>query len=252
MKRTFWGFLLIALGALFLLQTTGVIVGQVSFWSVLFTFTGASLIYEGLVGRRAPKWFELGLGLWLLAKGLSHILAGFGLVSTELSGIISAAGWPIVLIGLGLAILFRRGVKVDFVVIDRRRKSHPETHVIGDLRYGREPWVLDQDLNLETAVGDLRLDLTTAQITPGVHHIQLNQFVGETVVKVPDNVSVRASAEANVGEVHLLGDHRSGIGLHLEREFTLPDAEVELVIDARLRVGTVRIIQVATPTFRVN
>lgn len=248
MRRYFWGLVLIALGVTALLQGTGAYNFGLSFWPVVLTLVGLSITVESFTGRRGPSWFGLALGLWIGAIGLFDILHEAGVTPTISGGEIVSAGWPILLIAVGISIASGRGIRVMVAGRSRQdwsdsRQTRSRHQVIGDLRYGREHWVLDKDLDLTNAVGDLKVDLTTAEITPGVHRIKVTQFVGETVIKVPDHVTVRATAEANVGELDVLGDCRDGAGLYIQREVLVPDSDAELVIDARLRVGALRIIR---------
>ncbi|MFZ5816099.1 MAG: LiaF domain-containing protein [Bacillota bacterium] len=251
MKRIFWGMVFIALGVLALLQGTGAFNFGLSFWPVVLTLIGLGITYDSLTKRRGPSWFGLALGLWLGSMGLFTILHDAG-VTPQLSGSdIAQAGWPLLMIALGFALAFGKGVRV-LVGSSRHRGWNGDRHqVVGDLRYGREHWVLDKDLNLTNSVGDLKVDLTTADITPGIHRITVTQFVGETVVKVPDNVTVRVTAEANVGELDILGDHRSGAGLFLQKEILVPESDIELIIDAQLRVGSLRVVRLPVPSQRV-
>lgn len=254
MKRYFWGIVLIVLGVLALLQGTGAYYLGLSFWPVVLTLVGLSIAFESVAARRGPQWFGLALGLWLGAIGLFEILNNAG-VTLEDGGTIASAGWPILLIAIGLSVVFGKGIRVEWDGPRHRRDwthcSHRQHQFVGDLRYGRSPWVLDGDLNLSNAVGDLKLDLTTADITPGTHKIEVSQFVGETVIRVPDNVTVRVTAEASVGELEILGDHRSGASLYLQREVVIPDCPVELIINAYQRVGSLRVVRVPAPPLKV-
>jgi lia operon protein LiaF len=253
MKRYFWGIVLIALGVLALLQGTGAYAFGLSFWPVVLTLAGLSIAFESFTSYRGPSWFGLALGLWVGAMGLFEILHDAGL-SPDIDGYrIAMAGWPILLIAIGLSVFSGRGIRVHVSGPSRWRDyswSH-DYKVVGDVRYGREPWTLEKDLNLHNAVGDLKVDLTTADITPGTHHICVNQFVGETVLKVPDNVTVRVSADVSVGELEVLGDHRSGVGLYLHKEIVIPESPVELIIDAHQRVGSLRVVRMPAPPLRV-
>lgn len=256
MKRYFWGLALIALGVLALLQGTGMYHFGLSFWPVVLTLVGFSITVESFAGRRGPQWFGLALGLWLGAMGLFGILNDAGITPDIDGGTIARAGWPMLLIALGLSICFGKGIRVVFDGPKQKRewsRKGPSQHqFVGDLRYGRSPWVLDGDLNLSNSVGDLKLDLTTADITPGIHRIEVTQFVGETVIKVPDNVTVRVTAEASVGELEILGDHRSGASLYLQREIVIPDSHAELIIGAYQRVGSLRVVRYPVPPLRVG
>ena len=252
MKRYFWGVMLIALGTMALLQGLGIQNFGLSFWPVVLTLVGLSITYESFTSRRGPSWFGLALGLWLGAMGIFEILNEAGYSPLIDGGDIASAGWPILLIAIGISIVTGRGMVVRFNGGRHRRDWSESRHqVVGDLRYGRERWVLDKDLNLTNAVGDLKVDLTTAEITPGTHRIRVTQFVGETVIKVPDDVTVRATADANVGELDVLGDQRSGAGLYIQREVVVEGSNIELIIDAHLRVGSLRIIRLPAANPRV-
>jgi len=247
-KRTFWGIVLIALGILALLQGMNVEYFGLSFWPVVLTIVGLSIAWSAFTSRGGSQWFGLALGLWIGSMGLFTILHDAGVTPGITGGDIARNGWPILLIAIGVSVVFGRGPAV--IINGRhkewRRSGDTRSQVIGDLRYGRDPWVLEKDMNLDNAVGDVKVDLTTADITPGTHRITVTQFVGETVIKVPDNVTVRASGEASVGELEILGDHRSGLSLNLQREVVVPDSSVELIVDAHLRVGSLRVIRVPT------
>lgn len=251
LNRFIWGFLLVGLGVLFLLQTFGYPIA-LSFWSVIALGAGISIIYGSLGRRRSPSWFGLLLGAWVGAIGLFDILSRSG-ISLITGGDIARAGWPLLLIGIGLSVLLGRSRILVFSG-NGDRKTKESTQLVGDMNYGGDgPWVLDDDLNLHTSVGDLRVDLVMADITPGAHHITISQLVGETVVRVPDNVTVRASAEVSAGEVDVLGESRSGVGfVSVVQEVVVPGSHAQLIIEASMRVGSIRITRVPAPTFRVS
>lgn len=244
MKRSLWGVILIALGVVILLQRFGIFPFGFSFWSLVLLGVGLWLISSGF-GRRGPDWFTLALGVWVGAMGLFSILNDAGLVPVD-GGMIARNGWPILIIALGVSIVFGRG---PVVVVNSRGRTRESRHqVVGDLNYGSgEHWVLDGDLVLEHSVGDVKVDLTTADITPGSHRIVISQSIGEVVVKVPDNVTVRASGESSIGEIDVLGTVRSGMGLSAEKTVTVPESPVELVVEVQVRVGSLRISRVPAP-----
>lgn len=260
MRRNTIGLLLVIVGALYLLQTMGWIRG-ISFGAAALLLIGLSIAGSGL-RRSRPRVFTLGVGLWIAAIGLFNILAQAG-VTTITGGDVLRMGWPLVLIALGISMLFGRGVGVYVFTTPRssgqssRSGSYKPvrsgTHFVSDLKMGNEPWVLEEDLHLQTFVGDLRLDLTTAAISPGVHRIEIAKFVGDTKVRVPDNVSVRARAEATItGSLDVLGEERDGVGaVSLEREEIVPGADAELIIDVHVGVGDITIERVPTTQFRV-
>lgn len=249
MKRYFWGAVFILLGVLSLLQGVGFQNYGLRGWPVFMTLVGAAIVLESLTKRRGPQWFGLALGLWLGAYGLFDILYEAGLTGIQ-GGDILRHGWPILLIAMGFSIFFGRGIQVivapELKVRKNRHQGHQ--HVVADLYYGRENWVLEQDLTVNNGVGDLKLDLTTAEITPGTHRITVVQFAGETVIRVPDDVTVRVTAEANAGELEIFGEQQTGVSLRVEREVVVADSLVELIIDATQRVGSLKVKRVPVKT----
>jgi len=247
--RYFAGLLLIALGVVFLLETMGFAPIRSS-GSVVLILVGLLIAGRGIVGRR-PNLFKIGLGLWIGAIGLFSILSRAG-VTTLTGGDVARRGWPLLLICMGLSLLLDRRLRMIAIFAGGRRSAETPTRIVGDVTQGDEPWTLDEDLTLYTAVGDLRLDLSTATITPGRHRVEVEQVVGDTLVYVPDTVSVCASGETTIGEVAIFGDHRSGVGhVYLKKEEVVPGSDVELIIEARLRIGDIRIERVPGAGFRV-
>lgn len=248
MRRSFWGVVFILLGVLSLLQGLGIQHFGLRGWPVFMTLVGAAIAVESFSRRRGPQWFGLALGLWLGAYGLVDILHDAGLTDLEGSAILSG-GWPLLLIAIGFSIVFGRGIRV-VVSTDRERRNRSNSPRVGvaDLYYGRENWVLDQDLTLNNAVGDLKLDLTTAEITPGIHRITVTQMAGETVIRVPDDVTVRVVAEAAAGELNIFGEKHSGVGLRVERDVIVEDSQVDLIIEAHQRLGSLKVLRLPATT----
>lgn len=246
-KRVVWGVLLVGFGLVFLLENIGLVDTYLSLWPVLLFLAGVFVCYGALSGRRGIEWFSLSLGIWLAAMGLFEVLSDAGVTPEIDAGWVASRGWPILLIGSGAGMLIRRGRDRGRGAPGGDSADEPTHQTLGDLRFGREPWVLDGDLDFSNSVGDLEVDLSTAQITPGVHRITVTQGMGESVIRVPDDVTVRVTAEATAGELDVFGQQRSGTGLFLKSEVQVPDAP-ELEIDARVRVGTLRVVRV--PAFR--
>jgi lia operon protein LiaF len=241
MKKKIWGLVLITLGVLALLQGTGYYNFGLSFWPVVLTLIGGSIVWKGF---RKVSWFSMALGLWLGAIGLFSILHAAG-VSTLSGGDIARVGWPILLIAAGVAFLTGRAL----VNVHWNGSKHAwsgkarDLRMVGDVRYGQGQWTLDKDLYLDHGVGDVKVDLTTADITDGYHRITVKAAIGEVLLRVPDSATVKARAATGIGELHVLGDVRNGLGLQLEKEVTVPDAKVELDIDVKLGIGSLRVVR---------
>jgi hypothetical protein len=249
MARRVWGIVLLAIGVMALLQAIEVFKFGLAVWPVLLVLLGGALVW-GSFYRWFCSWFQLGLGLWVGVIGLFEILSNAGAVLIT-GGDIARHGWPLLLVALGLSILF--GDRACFSGW-RRRKPDPEhprrwsaeqgrRHHIGDLYRGRELWILDGDLDLQHGIGDVVLDLTTAEISGGTHHITVKVGVGELLIRVPGNVNATVDASLSIGELQVLGERRSGIGgMALREELRVEGAAAELKIEARLGIGELTVL----------
>lgn len=244
MKRSFMGLVLITLGVLALLQGTGQFNFGLSFWPAVLVFVGSGMAFSAL--RIWPNWFQLGLGLWVGCIGLFTILHDAGVV--EVSGrYIATQGWPILLIAIGIGVIFGRRFHFG-----GKWKSHKgEYRMVGDLRFGSDTWHLDKDLNLDHGVGDLKLDLTSAEITEGTHRITVKGAIGDILIRVPDNVNATIDASAGIGEINVMGNQRGGLGLSLNHSVYAPDSKVELLIETKLGIGQIRVVQLPAQTGRL-
>lgn len=264
MIRIFWGVVLIVVGALFALQTFGVLSANLTFWPVIFTIVGMSLVVRGLFPspfrlRSGPAWLKLSFGVWLAGIGLFDILHANEIIA--LSGRdVWSVGWFVLLIGAGLTLIFGHG-KTYLPNGDNgqggsyREKCYwgkqwldwrdPEFYRqkgrIGDLHYGRESWVLQRKFNIKHQFGDVRLDLTTAQIGEGTYNINVVASAGEIVILVPSDCNAIVRARTGAGTINVFGDRRDGVASYLENSFHVPESTATLNIDVRLRLGEVSV-----------
>lgn len=239
-KRYALGAVLIALGIMGFLQASGQYDFGLSFWPVLLTLAGGTMVWGSLSKSWGPSWVGLGLGLWIGCIGLFTILHDAGV--TEINGgAVARLGWPLLLVGIGASVLMGR----RWCDWDHWHKC-ADRHGIGDRHHARSPWVLDGDLDLSHGIGDFVLDLTTAEITEGIHRIKVGMTIGEMVIRVPDNVSVTVDAAVSIGELEVLDEERSGFGgLSIQKRVEVPGARAELQIEARLRIGELSVIRIA-------
>lgn len=269
MGRLLWGALLTIVGTFLLLQGIGTIPGNaLSFWPVLFMVVGLSIVWRGLFpGRfspsKRPSWFKVSLGLWIGGIGLFDILSSSGLLTLD-GRTFFRQGWPILLVGAGLSLLFTRPPRskgTSFELHDSEKAykrwgrsawywgwGGPHTRLVGDTHYGRTPWELDGPLHVRHRVGDIRIDLTTATIPDGQHEVSVISSVGEIVIIVPDSCNASVEASVSVGDLRVFDDERSGISNYLTKEVNVPDATVSLKIEAHLRIGTVSIRRAPSTT----
>ncbi len=247
MKRQIWGIILLVLGVLILLQVTGVFNFGIAFWPVILLLLGVVIIWES-ISFGWNSWFLLGLGLWVGGIGLFSMLKNAGL-STIGGGDIARYGWPLILVAIGLSILLGDRVKgggrfwSENCQEGEGWKRCAKMRHIGDLYHGRAPWVLEEDQEFFHGIGDVVIDLTTAEIKPGTHKIFIKTGIGEVTVRVPGGVNLDIKASVGLGELHLFEEERSGIsGLELQRSIAVEGAEASLQIEAKLGLGEMEII----------
>lgn len=244
MKKQFLGVTLVVVGVLALLQGLGTYNFGLEFWPVVMVIFGAMLLLSSLK-RLPPKWFGVVLGGFLLAAGGLDIAYNAGLTLYD-GSLITAQFWPVLLIAIGLSVLFgRRGW------ITGKWHGRYQYKMIGDTRMGGDVWRLDKDLDMDHGVGDLRIDLTTAEIAEGEHQIKVHGGIGDMVIRVPDNVNVTARASLGVGDITVFRSQRSGVSLSLEQEQVVPDSNIHLYIKAHLGIGNLRIISSPPPASRM-
>jgi len=103
--------------------------------------------------------------------------------------------WPLVLIGLGVWMLLRpRTVRTGTKVQQR---------LLGDIRRAGEWQVTHEEFWI--LVGDIKLDMTAAQIPAGETLIRTYGFVGDVKLVVPVGVGVSISSTAFVTDSKVLG-----------------------------------------------
>jgi lia operon protein LiaF len=245
MKRKAWGFILLVLGILVLLQVTGLYELGLSFWPVVLLLLGATILWES-ISHKFISWVPLALGLWVGGIGLFGILSNAE-VSTLTGNDIARYGWPLILVAIGLSIILgERSCSLSRIwgkwSGDDDLDACTRMHHIGDLYHGRSHWVLDRDYNFHHGMGDVVIDLTTAQIMPGNYKIYVKAGIGEVTVRVPDGINVEVEASVGLGELDVFGEQRSGIGgLSLQKEIMLPQAEATVKIEAKLGMGELTI-----------
>ena len=99
------------------------------------------------------------------------------------------------LILLGLALLLRpwlAGPDMGFRVV-----------LLGDIRR-RDSWQV-QDEEIYVGIGDIKLDLSQAEIPLGEAAVRIMGFVGEVKVVVPEDVGLAFSSKSVVVDLNLLG-----------------------------------------------
>jgi phage shock protein PspC (stress-responsive transcriptional regulator) len=90
----------------------------------------------------------------------------------------------------------------------------------------------------ELGIGELVFDLRSVAFPPGETTLDVRVDVGKVSVLLPDEVALRAAAEAKLGEIDLLGRHLEGweVDEHVDETGTRV-----LVLDASVGIGEIEI-----------
>ena len=137
-----------------------------------------------------------------LLLGAAIILVGaLLLVGSVLDIDVSALFWPILLILLGLGLLLRPRL----ITADTR--AHYK--LLGDFRREGAWQVADQEFWL--AIGDVKLNMSEAQIPAGETRLRVWTFVSDVKLTVPKDVGVSLSCTAFVSEAKVFGRKRESI-----------------------------------------
>lgn len=191
------GVLLVALGGLFLLSNIGILHGfsvWQTLWGLFWLWLGG--VVMGYLPRRSSVWSDgrrIGSGRMVLSVALMVIGAitlanGTGVISFSVGTVISGL-WPLILIGLGAAILFgtRREASAASPATPIDRIEYDT--IFGDLKLTQPGWRL-RDVRAFTVIGDVKIDLAKAIVPEGETHIDLRAVIGDIDVWAPPDLPV--------------------------------------------------------------
>lgn len=132
-----------------------------------------------------------------LILGALLLLAGALFLAGELFQVnLWAFCFPVGLIALGLILMFRERIFPP--------GSGASFHPLGDIRR-RDAWQV-RDETIYLFVGDIKLDLRTAEVPPGLSTMQAYGFVGSVDVIAPADVGVELICTAFVTDADLWGN----------------------------------------------
>ena len=113
--------------------------------------------------------------------------------------------------------------------------------ILGDMHVGQEEWALE-DMDLESWIGDVRLDLTQARLEEGERVIKIFSLIGDVDMFVPRALPVAVEVNNVLGKIALPGKRADGFFRWLS--FTSPDyhsAAKRVSISIRSIIGDVNI-----------
>ena len=201
---------------------------------------------------REPSWLGgLTVGVALLVSGVLVTLNVAGVTALGLGAVASIA---LVIVGLGLVVGTWVGRARWLVVpailllplvaagaaIDGFDLEVDGTGVFGQ-RDVRIVALDDLEADYDMIAGQLLLDLSDLQFE-GTRAVATNVLAGETVITVPDDVSVQVRVQLRGGDVEVLdGPVLSGTDIDQTFTDTVADADAELELDVRGVFGEIRI-----------
>ncbi len=207
------GILLVALGGLILLSNLNILRGfslWAALWGVFWLWLGG--VVMGWLPRRSSAWADgssigsgrMALGLTLLAIGAITLADGIGLIGFSAGDVISRL-WPLILIGLGAAVLFGSRGEASARMSTAAAGDRIEYDTIfGDLKLTRPGWQL-KDVRVFTVVGDVKIDLAKARIPDGETRIDVRAVIGDIDIWAPPDLPVALDAQCALASVHLFG-----------------------------------------------
>jgi lia operon protein LiaF len=145
---------------------------------------------------------------WLLGIGVVVIVYGLFLLLGELFGF---NGWafffPLLLVALGVWLILRPHMLGP--------QGQIQTRLLGDIDRTGDWQVVPQEIWL--AIGDIRLDLTQAQVPEGETIITVYGFVNDIRVIAPEGVGIGVHCSSFVSDVKMYGEKETTIFMPVDR-----------------------------------
>jgi len=175
------------------------------------------------------RW-QIFIGMLIIAAGLVFLVGNVFDIDTD------ALCFPIGLIALGVFLLLRPHFVSPGV--------GSQLKLLGDVRRYGDWQVADEEIWL--GVGDVRLDMTNADIPVGETQIRIFGFVGDVRVRVPEDVGVSVSSTSFITDARVLDKKYNRVltPFHLTSEnYEIAERKVRLEISCF--VGEIRVRRVS-------
>lgn len=200
--RVLIGILLVLIGALYLLSNAGILVGF-SVWDVLW---GAFWVWLGsaVVGPRGRGVGagRLALGLLFIVIGIVTLADGIGLINFSF-GFLLARFWPVILIALGVIVLYESNrLRAEKTPAESDQIQHE--FIFGDFKLTRPGWQL-RDVRASAVIGDMKIDLSKADIPDRETTIDLRAVIGDIDVWAPRDLPVAIEARCTFVTINHFG-----------------------------------------------
>ncbi len=170
-------------------------------------------------------------GLLLVIVGLFIILHNFDLVELEWSYV-----WPVILIIIGVALIFRAVNQRSTVTVVKGGGSR----FFGDSSHDYTGEI--DGLSINHFIGDIELNLTKVTLKPGVNNLSISAFIGDIRVFVPQDMAVETNCSLTLGDIHVFDTSKGGIFPSItEKTSNYDTAEKKLKIGSNAFIGDIKI-----------
>jgi len=169
--------------------------------------------------------------------GLILIIIGLLLVLDNFDIDIFNYFWPGLIIVLGLYLLYRGARKKTAA-----DSMHSEFRVFGDTSHTGFSGEIDGS-ELNHFIGDTELNLSGAQLKPGVNTLSISNFIGDIKVLIPEGMAVEVHCSGAFGDYYLLDNKEDGIFVSATGKTPGYDAaEKRLRINCSVFIGDIKVM----------
>jgi lia operon protein LiaF len=180
---------------------------------------------------------KLIIGFALLIVGGIWLLNNMGAMYFDFGDFIGRA-WPVAIILVGFWLLW--GGKKS-LVIKGDSSSKQVSQGVGDMEV--TPDVIGPEgLSVGIGAGEVKLDLTKAQLQDKENLIEVKIGLGDINIVVPKDVPIRAEGRTGIGDLHFLDRSADGVGARLDvQDETYANATRKLRILTKTGLGDVHV-----------
>lgn len=147
-------------------------------------------------------------------------------------------GWPVLIILVGVYLIYRHARKRSGV-----HSEYSDFRFIGDASHSGITGAID-GTSISHFIGDVDINLTGAQLKPGINNLRISVFIGDIEVFVPEGMAVEAHCSALFADLHFLDQKEGGIFLTVNRKTPGYDAaEKKVRINCNAFIGDIKIRQ---------
>lgn len=153
--------------------------------------------------------------------------------------------WPLLIILLGAFLIYRSQYKSGM-------SKMSEFRILGDSSHSGFSDQID-GADISHFIGDAEIDLTGAELKPGVNKMNVATFIGDIRVMVPDGLAVSAECSAMFADIRVFDRKEGGILLSVHQKSAHYDtADSKLYISCATFVGDISVTRIKPTTASVE